>query len=354
MSYCKKHDEVFGVYCSGCAAEQNTQPSIAPLPVQEQGGKIDDWQFNEWVEVFKAYSQINQGLKSEADIWSDLSKKYRLVLKEVSPPASQPSYEVEKKIVLEGTYFVGECGGCGFKASSGEWEGCHPIADTGDYGDPICPICGSKDLEEADNDIYVDQRDMLIAKIKELRDLYENLYWENHMRSYNAGHSTPPDKEDKPVPEEIMQWIEKRTPVYDVGCEDTLLDAFEEGAILMYRHMQEEKRIANMIASGGTVNPPMENLIKSFQSELSSIKTERDEALAEVKEADETCRDVLAGNYITNYRKLREEANEYRKALERISEGLPAEGRSQIRRALSLDHQETATIILNKYPKTKD
>jgi hypothetical protein len=32
MSYCKKHDEVFGVYCSGCASEQAKQ-AAAPVPV---------------------------------------------------------------------------------------------------------------------------------------------------------------------------------------------------------------------------------------------------------------------------------------------------------------------------------
>jgi hypothetical protein len=73
-----------------------------------------------------------------------------------------------EKIVVKKGYFAAECGKCGFRGSSHEWLGGGQIADTGDYGDSYCPICGSPDLEEADNDDYVDQRELLLKKVLEL------------------------------------------------------------------------------------------------------------------------------------------------------------------------------------------
>lgn len=58
-----------------------------PNPADMPSRPVEKWQHNEWVEVFKAYSMVNRGLKSEADIWLELSKKYSLV------PRSAPSKE---------------------------------------------------------------------------------------------------------------------------------------------------------------------------------------------------------------------------------------------------------------------
>jgi hypothetical protein len=40
-----------------------------------------------------------------------------------------------------------KCENCGWEDSSEFTEGCHPIGDTGDHSDPICPICGCYKLE---------------------------------------------------------------------------------------------------------------------------------------------------------------------------------------------------------------
>lgn len=42
------------------------------------------------------------------------------------------------------------CPKCGFRGGSHLLGGGNPIADTGDFDDPYCPICFSKDIEDFD------------------------------------------------------------------------------------------------------------------------------------------------------------------------------------------------------------
>lgn len=80
-----------------------------------------------------------------------------------------------KNIIPTGTYFVAECGECGFKGSSEEWLGGGQIADTGDYGDCYCPVCNSVELGDAEDDIYIDQREFLLKKIVQLNEKYSEI-----------------------------------------------------------------------------------------------------------------------------------------------------------------------------------
>lgn len=82
------------------------------------------------------------------------------------------------KIKPKDGYFVAECSKCGFRASSSEWLGGGQIADTGDYGDSYCPVCGQIDCEEADDDTYIDQRELLLKTISDQRDLLDKMQWE--------------------------------------------------------------------------------------------------------------------------------------------------------------------------------
>lgn len=50
-----------------------------------------------------------------------------------------------------GGYFVAECEECGLIFNSGNAGGSEPIADTGDYGDVLCPGCNAIDPPECDN-----------------------------------------------------------------------------------------------------------------------------------------------------------------------------------------------------------
>lgn len=45
-------------------------------------------------------------------------------------------------------YYTAECEKCGWWGSSVLLDGGGQIADTGDYDDPYCPVCGNKDLDE--------------------------------------------------------------------------------------------------------------------------------------------------------------------------------------------------------------
>lgn len=44
-------------------------------------------------------------------------------------------------------YWIAKCVKCSWTGLSRDCDGGHPIADTGDYTDCICPICGA-DVEE--------------------------------------------------------------------------------------------------------------------------------------------------------------------------------------------------------------
>lgn len=49
-------------------------------------------------------------------------------------------------------HYPSECTHCGWIGSSEQLHGGGQIADTGDYDDVYCPICGSRDLDDPDND----------------------------------------------------------------------------------------------------------------------------------------------------------------------------------------------------------
>lgn len=95
-----------------------------------------------------------------------------------------------KRIIPEGSYFVAQCEKCGFKGASSEWNGGGQIADTGDYGDSYCPVCGHVDVPEADDDIYIDQRELFMTKIWQLGNRISQLEWELYeSKTERAGES---------------------------------------------------------------------------------------------------------------------------------------------------------------------
>jgi hypothetical protein len=53
------------------------------------------------------------------------------------------------KYAPEGTnFYTVDCPKCGWWGSSELLDGGGQIADTGDYGDSYCPVCGSNELDE--------------------------------------------------------------------------------------------------------------------------------------------------------------------------------------------------------------
>ena len=51
----------------------------------------------------------------------------------------------------ESNFYTAMCGKCGWWGSSEFLDGGGQIADTGDYGDCYCPVCGNSDLDELEN-----------------------------------------------------------------------------------------------------------------------------------------------------------------------------------------------------------
>jgi len=51
-----------------------------------------------------------------------------------------------------GQFYTAECKKCGWWGSSELLDGGGQIADTGDYGDCYCPVCGNSNLDEKEED----------------------------------------------------------------------------------------------------------------------------------------------------------------------------------------------------------
>ena len=63
---------------------------------------------------------------------------------EIAPKSYKPLSEEDKKE----EYFLAKCDKCGWYGSSKLTLGGDQIADTGDYDNIYCPICGSSDIDE--------------------------------------------------------------------------------------------------------------------------------------------------------------------------------------------------------------
>jgi hypothetical protein len=77
--------------------------SQQPSPVGEAG--VFDRQHNKWVDVFKSYSKVAKGVKSELDIWSNLSHKYIILERwqKSTPPSNDiPEWLEEQLLYAQG------------------------------------------------------------------------------------------------------------------------------------------------------------------------------------------------------------------------------------------------------------
>ncbi len=48
------------------------------------------------------------------------------------------------------SFYTSKCGECGWYGSSKLLDGGSQIADTGDYSESTCPVCGNSEIEEID------------------------------------------------------------------------------------------------------------------------------------------------------------------------------------------------------------
>lgn len=98
-----------------------TNPIETSNDLEGDWGKVNvDWEKVNWIELLD-----------------------KLVYNLQIAPFSYREISDEDKI---DNYFTAECNECGWFGSSKHLLGGYQIADTGDYGDCFCPVCGNKDI----------------------------------------------------------------------------------------------------------------------------------------------------------------------------------------------------------------
>lgn len=64
---------------------------------------------------------------------------------------------------VESKFYTAECPECGWWGSSELLNGGGQIADTGDYGDCFCPVCGNSNLDEKEPDLQFNGNQLFIG-----------------------------------------------------------------------------------------------------------------------------------------------------------------------------------------------
>ena len=121
------------------------------------------------------------------------------------PNPESPKESQAKRFTPIAQFFVAQCEKCGFKGTSDEWKGGGQIADTGDYGDFYCPVCGQVDVPEADDDLYVDQRDIFLREIDKLHETISELQCQIMYPSPPAPHPEPSEQSQGA----FLEWLDE-------------------------------------------------------------------------------------------------------------------------------------------------
>ena len=74
--------------------------------------------------------------------------------KELTPEA-EGMIPATFKVETTDSYYPVQCQTCGWIGSSGDCTGGHAIADTGDYGDWYCPVCGQVEPDECEPEMPI-------------------------------------------------------------------------------------------------------------------------------------------------------------------------------------------------------
>ena len=98
------------------------------------------------------------------------------------PPVKEDKESVLTfEIEVAETYYPVKCDVCGWMGSSEKLEGGHALADTGDYGDCYCPVCGNTEPEETEQiqpiTAWKDAVEKMSGLLKKALQINEDNHW---------------------------------------------------------------------------------------------------------------------------------------------------------------------------------
>lgn len=177
----------------------NHLSTLPPTANKEEHKMVLNWLYDQ---------DVTFGVKKGE--WIDLTGKVLTteeLLQQFKPEEKEGIDKEEETITVEVTdnYYPVQCQTCGWLGSSGNLDGGGQIADTGDYGDCYCPVCGQVDPDECEPKIaisaYKEAYEKMCTIIKGWRKAYDDQYWKH------LGEEIERKEKDNTVTEGKEDWI---------------------------------------------------------------------------------------------------------------------------------------------------
>lgn len=153
-------------------------------------------------------------------------------------PATEKTDSQLIPMVIDTTkYYWCKCEHCGWENSSEFCEGCHPIADTGDHTDPVCPVCGSSDIEgdpTIDIPAYEKEHKFLMP-LDLLLDPYKKTVKMLSEKLFDAKFPQSPDSDSQLI-EEILKYRGRWLITISFGDNRTRICFTDKGTTDSYWH----------------------------------------------------------------------------------------------------------------------
>ena len=113
------------------------------------------------VEEIKAILEKQGNPNGTSLSWDTISKIELLDRMVKNLKIAQFSYRYASDEDAKHNFYTAECSSCGWWGSSKLLDGGGQIADTGDYEDCYCPVCGNTELDDKEESSVENARDFL-------------------------------------------------------------------------------------------------------------------------------------------------------------------------------------------------
>lgn len=173
----------------------------------------------------------------------------------------------------EKKWFPMECEVCGWIGSSEHSAGGGQIADTGDYDDPLCPCCFSRNVDETDNDqpatSWIDRLKKATSLVKKLTEKVEGCDCSKHIYSHFEEQNKQLQSQLTALQQEIgafAEWASKRGWFYSDVQEKWISEACNAGKTTsdLLTIFQRETKGGQCDHCGGTGFDPHPNHSTSY------------------------------------------------------------------------------------------